>query len=958
MKLWVDGQALQSPSRFRGIGRYVIELLRAISCRPDAPDMHISFNLAMSESLDQARDRVLDFIPRENIHTWHSISLNGEAVDGYLDKHRLSEAVLAYHVARIAPDVALSASPLEGGNDRCVPLLSKHGQDIRTAGIFYDAIPLRFPDIYLGDGPPLDYFMRRIEAYREFDAILSISDFSHAEIKSMMGVNTSVPIYAGLSQGFVTSIEALKNTVESSVNPEIALLDPYVLYVGGLDWRKNVERVFEAFPKLPSRHENVNFVIAGQYQPPELERFQKLWKSEGLLLDRLHMLGQVTDEQLIRLYRNAKCLVQPSLLEGFGLTVLEAAACNTPVIVSNAGSLPEVVGTRDGLFDPRDAEALADRLIKVLEDPKVARKLVDRARARIPTYTWENSARLTMDRLKMIAQPPSGGKESARKALKTAFSGIDVDAKTAAGAAAFAEPHQPQPSRTLWDVSATSQAFAGFDTGIQRVVRNVAHRVAHRDGHDLFAALEPDAYMYVGSQDGAFRSRQTNTMQVGTDDTVVILDSSWDLSHVHEEQLRRAHLLGGKIYAVLYDLVPIRVPGMCLTGLPPVFSEWLEMLARYADGIICISRSVAEELAIFLDGIEFNRTIELHYWHLGADFSPSPPMRDPAETDSMKQFLMVGTIEPRKGHAIALEALEIARAKGLDAHLTVVGRKGWNSHHVARRLELKSRINEGVTWLNNASDTELAEAYSRADVIICASHAEGFGLPIVEAARVGIPVIASDIPVFKEVGEMATVTFFRSGDPDDLADAMIAFDRKEVSPVPARAGVGWDESADWLADIVAGNREPFAVHHASKTDYDKSLSRHDLRMDAAMKVSGDDFEMALIGVPAPSDEGVHNAYVSLRKLSPGYWTSLGPTGEILGGIALGARYISDDGLAEMPNTVRTTIPYAIVPGLDYIFAVALNSHLWNKDHTFRIQLVQDGRRWFEGGISISRAMPR
>lgn len=958
MKLWIDGQALQSPSRYRGIGRYVIELLRAISQADDAPDMHISFNLAMENTVDAARFMVREFIPQENIHTWHSIPDRGAAVDGYSDQRRFSEALLAYHVAALGTDVALSPSPFEGGNNQCVPLLDKHGQDIRIAGIFFDAIPLRFPEVYLAAEGTFDYFVRHLHAHQNFDVVLSISDFSDKEIRDLVNVKGSHAIYAGLSSNFLQTMKAIEEGKGHDQNISTTQYGQYVLYVGGLDWRKNVELIFKAFPLLPERHDHINFVIAGQHQPNELQRFEQLWDDNGLSMDRLHMPGQVTDEELITLYTNALCLVQPSLLEGFGLTVLEAAACDTPVVVSDAGSLPEVVGTRDGLFDPRDKQALTDRLIEVFDKPELTRTLVNRAKERIKTYTWRNSATLTLEAIAGIiaperAQPATDPKQVLQGIYKT----TEIDFDVATAAAAFATPKARKVTEFLWDVSATAQVFSGFDTGIQRVVRRVAGHVNDLDGHALFAAMEPAAYIDVDLKNGKFQTQPQTTLQVDQHHTVVILDSSWDLSHVHAKQLKRARLLGGRVYSVLYDLVPIRVPGMCLTGLPTVFSAWIEMLASHADGIICISRAIAEELILLLKGIDFNREIEIHYWHLGNDFVTKTYRPEEKKNDSADrpiQFLMVGTIEPRKGYAIALDAFEKEREQGLNAELTIVGRKGWSSMDVTRRLEMKRRLNSGITWLDNASDEELAAAYNKADAIICASHAEGFGLPIVEAAHAGIPVIASDIPVFREVGEMASTTYFTPGDANDLGRALREFKGHGTSTQPLNNSLSWDESAAWLVDIVQGQRKPFAVHSPSHVDFDRSYSRHALRTDRDIDIKADEFTLEVIGTPALSDSGAHIAYIRLLKTSPGIWTSLGPDGSHHGGIAIGARYEQNGVMIEQPDSSRAMIPYAVVPDLEYIFALPLNSELWRNGKRFHIELLIEGVRWIGHPTIISR----
>ena len=122
MKLWIDGQALQTASRQRGIGRYVREFIRAVSVGEFELDVAISFNAAMSDEAISARTDVQQWIDPSNIHVWQGVAEAGEADIGYSERRRLSEVALSHHVACLKPDVALSASPFEGAQDVAVPL--------------------------------------------------------------------------------------------------------------------------------------------------------------------------------------------------------------------------------------------------------------------------------------------------------------------------------------------------------------------------------------------------------------------------------------------------------------------------------------------------------------------------------------------------------------------------------------------------------------------------------------------------------------------------------------------------------------------------------------------------------------------------------------------------------------------------------------------------------------------
>ena len=168
---------------------------------------------------------------------------------------------------------------------------------------------------------------------------------------------------------------------------------PYLLYVGGLSPHKNLPRLIEAFAS--SAPTGVRLVLVGDLgdvfhtHVPELREAIEHFH----LGDRAHLAGFVPDADLAHLYRRAYALVQPSLMEGFGLPPVEAMACGTPVLSSTAGSLPEVVGEAGVYFDPTNIEAMADAIGGLIGDPEGRDRLAALALARAGRFTWDSAAR-------------------------------------------------------------------------------------------------------------------------------------------------------------------------------------------------------------------------------------------------------------------------------------------------------------------------------------------------------------------------------------------------------------------------------------------------------------------------------------------------------------------------------------------------------------------------------------
>ncbi|MFI5460199.1 MAG: glycosyltransferase family 4 protein [Isosphaerales bacterium] len=171
----------------------------------------------------------------------------------------------------------------------------------------------------------------------------------------------------------------------------------FLLYVGGLSPHKNLLRLVEAFARIAPA--GVKLVLTGDVNDVFHTHVPQIRAAIAThdLCDRVIMTGFVPDDDLVLLYSRAYALVQPSLLEGFGLPAVEAMACGTPVISSRAGSLPEVVGEAGVYFDPTDVGSMAGAIGSFLNDPGLRNRLARLARERSALFTWDASARALLD---------------------------------------------------------------------------------------------------------------------------------------------------------------------------------------------------------------------------------------------------------------------------------------------------------------------------------------------------------------------------------------------------------------------------------------------------------------------------------------------------------------------------------------------------------------------------------
>jgi glycosyltransferase involved in cell wall biosynthesis len=382
-------------------------------------------------------------------------------------------------------------------------------------------------------------------------------------------------------------------------------------------------------------------------------------------------------------------------------------------------------------------------------------------------------------------------------------------------------------ARILLDVT----RLAGTDerSGIQRVVRNIAREmcglenlarpvelVAHIDGklrraHNVAASI-------VGIDD-ANVPQQDISIQPG--DTLLMIDSSWDqyadfLPFFHAVRRR-----GGKIVTVVYDTIPLRMPQMCVPAVVAVHKRWFRLAAEQSDMLLCISRAVADDVIAYLGQQQFEsrRKLQINYWPLGADIAVStsetgvrPQVREIASESNSPLFLMVGTIEPRKGHEFVLDAFESLWRNGADIRLCIAGSAGWMVEKTMRRINGHPQLNKKLFLVEKSTDAEINLCYAAATALIAASVTEGFGLPIVEASLHKVPVLASDIPVFREVGGDGVIYFSLNG-YDDLAARIIQLAGMPAAERQALAGrvkvITWRESAAHLLEIVLEDRHRY-----------------------------------------------------------------------------------------------------------------------------------------------------
>jgi glycosyltransferase involved in cell wall biosynthesis len=508
---------------------------------------------------------------------------------------------------------------------------------------------------------------------------------------------------------------------------------------------------------------------------------------------------------------------------------LDCLLYGLPAIINAHGStalLPDDCVIK--LPDEFAIEQLARALEQVHGDAALRARLSNNGQAYMQRHAPEQAARLYRDALEHFALH---GRQAAYRALVREAAPRCPQARLPELAAAIAFNRAPaMPRQLLVDVSAMVEA--DLKTGIQRVVRSILlHLITEPP-----AGLRVEPVFTVGGNQGYRYARNWTLGMIGKGEPagLVLEDAPVDLrpgdvflgldlftngTAQNQGNLLDMRARGVEIVFVVYDLLPILRPDVFPFGAEQHFTAFLHTVRTVADGVLCISRAVADEFADWAGQQEAVRKapLQVGWFHLGADIDASVPSKGlppdaPLVLNALKarpSFLMVGTVEPRKGQRQALAAFELLWAAGVDVNLVVVGKHGWMVDELAARLNAHPEKGKRLFWLAGVSDEMLLKLYAGSSALLAPSEGEGFGLPLIEAAQHDIPIIARSLPVFREVaGEHAY--YFEGKEAADLADAVTAWLALwKEGKAPLSTGMPWltwEQSARQVVDrVVDGN---------------------------------------------------------------------------------------------------------------------------------------------------------
>lgn len=631
-----------------------------------------------------------------------------------------------------------------------------------------------------------------------------------------------------------------------------------VLTVGHVNPNKRAESVIRAIGSSEELRRRTVYRLIGIIAPARRAHLAHLAETSGV---RLEISGEVDDADLAGAFAgtDAVCCMRWPSLEGASASAIEAMFWGKPAIVTNTGFYSELPDDCVMKVDPEDEVASCRSALELLHgNPEGRHRLGETARAWAeqvfsPASYAENLLRMarevnrlkpvfgaleeisgtlkrwgatedllaieeTLAPLELLAgssaaennTPPFSPLIETRSGLRNRQRPDPSVAGPVAGVALRRPDDRATENHLLVDISQLHKLE--FTTGVQRVTRCILTEWLERPPE----GWSPQPVVFgedgVWACDGLTVGRvcpglkscfQPADVTIKAGDRIVFLDHNMELP-AHRDWLLAAKARGARLTFVVYDLLPIFSPHWFPEGVGPDFFRWIKMVAELGDDIACISRSVREDfLQWFREEFGDRPPPRVRHFALGSDPFPDYEALPPAVAEAMRSrptALMVSTLEPRKGHAQALGALEILWASGHDLNLVVAGREGWKIAALATRMREHPELGVRLFWLETCSDGQVATCYRDSGVLLAPSFGEGFGLPVVEAARCGLPVIARDLPVFREVAPPGTA-FFSGHASGRLADAIRSWLKARPEPAPPVNLPGWGDSARALLDL-------------------------------------------------------------------------------------------------------------------------------------------------------------
>ena len=418
MRLLLDLQGVQGAARHAGLGRFSLELARALIRGRGVHEVQILLNTRLTASAARLAEEFTPILAAHNMRRWQAPegSAAGQAPQAPL--RRLAEHLRAQAIADCAPDLVHLGSVFEGLGHDIVTTWPPELERPPIAATVHDLIPLTLRETYLEGhwraAGLVPWYARCLDELAACAPLLANSEATRHEVLRHLGLppDRVVVIGGGASPGFAPP--AQDAAARAALLRKYGLREGFLLYLGAGDHRKNEGLLLRAHAALPPGVRARHPLAIGHVNPPHLLAQAR---QAGLAEADLIALPFVEEADLPGLYAACEIFVMPSLAEGFGLPLLEAMACGAACIASNISALPEVMGRADALFDPHDAPALAAMIQRLLEAPELLADLRAYGPRRARDFSWDRVAARAWSAFEAAARPGKPGRPARRLRL-------------------------------------------------------------------------------------------------------------------------------------------------------------------------------------------------------------------------------------------------------------------------------------------------------------------------------------------------------------------------------------------------------------------------------------------------------------------------------------------------------------------------------------------------------------
>ncbi len=379
MRIGIDGSSWDNE---RGFGRFTRSLVAALAARDSANHYTLLFD----------QEPKLPIPPGVDVRFAQSDAARRQAGSGAPARSSGQMLRMGSAARKLGSDVFFFPTVFS-----YFPIFSR----LPKVVCFHDTIPERFPDLIFPSRVNFALWRAKTSLAKwQATRIMTASTASVRDLGKFLSIDSQrIDLVTASADPVFKPIDQPDLLAEIRREFSIPHNAKLLVYVGGFNRHKNVIRLIQAMPEVLAAHPDTYLAIVGRTAGDRfwdnIDELQAGASRDARASDRIGFTGEIDDEKLAVLLNSAEALVFPSLWEGFGLPAVEAMACHTPVLASDRGSLPEVVGPGGLLFDPTDEHAIASTIIGFLGDAKLRRKLGVSAATQADKFSWDIAAQLS-----------------------------------------------------------------------------------------------------------------------------------------------------------------------------------------------------------------------------------------------------------------------------------------------------------------------------------------------------------------------------------------------------------------------------------------------------------------------------------------------------------------------------------------------------------------------------------